>query len=223
MKTKSFTPKQYQQGWTEFYKLKFKLTPDVLIPRPETELLVEQVIKENPLTVLDIGTGSGCIAISIAKNLPQAKVIATDTSPKALEVAKTNAKFHRVDGRIFFIHSDLLDFTSHLGGGINSKAPDVIAANLPYIPTARLMLLDPMVKDFEPRIALDGGRDGFELYRRLFGQMVEKKLIPKLFIGEIDYTQAEVVLAEAKKYFPTAQSYIKMDLAKLERFILIEF
>src|SRR3954464_2584997 len=101
-------PIQYQRGFTEFFKLKFLVNHDVLIPRPETELLVEQVIKTNPTTVLEIGTGSGCIAISIAKNLPECKVIATDISPKALNVAKKNAKLHSVVNQISFQKGNLL-------------------------------------------------------------------------------------------------------------------
>ena len=179
--------------------------------------------RANESTILDIGTGSGCIAISVAKNLPNTKIIATDVSPKALEIAKLNAKFHRVENKIIFLESDLLDYlASHLKGGF-VKAPDVIAANLPYIPSARVMLLDPMVRDFEPKIALGGRRDGFELYRKLFAQITEKKVFPKVLIIEIDYTQAELAKAEAKKYFPKAQAYIKMDLAKLERFLVLKF
>ncbi len=239
---KSNQPKQYQLGYCEFYKLKFKLTPDVLIPRPETELLVEEVLSfsrklvssskpdsettSQRVTILDLGTGSGCIAISIAKNLPGAKIIATDISKKALEIAKLNAKFHKVEKQIFFLESNLLEFIKD-----GSKTPDIITANLPYIPTASLMMLDPMVRDFEPKIALDGGRDGFELYRKLFAQMselfasqiVDKKIFPKFLIIEIDNKQAEVALAESRKYFPQAKGYIKMDLAKLERFLLLEF
>ncbi len=108
------TPKQYQQGYTEFYKLKFKVTPDVLIPRPETELLVDEVLNycnlypETCNLILDLGTGSGNIAISLAKNNKKIKIFATDMSEKALEVAHENAKKHRVEKRIFFLVSDLL-------------------------------------------------------------------------------------------------------------------
>ena len=115
-------PKQYKQGWTEFYKLKFFLTPDSLIPRPETELLVDEIIAlaktssypeertgdegSQVKTLLDIGTGSGNIAISVAKNLPGVKIFATDISEKALEVAQKNADFHKVKNQISFIKSD---------------------------------------------------------------------------------------------------------------------
>ncbi len=217
-------PIQYQKGWTEFYKLKFRLTTDVLIPRPETELMVEDAInfvKDNSTldaqryTLADIGTGSGCIAISIAKNLPKAKVIAIDLSPKALTVAKSNAKYHKVDRRIIFFENDLLT---------NFKvAPDIIVANLPYIPTYKLMYLDPLVRDFEPKMALDGGSDGFELYKRLFAQIRDQKIFPKLMICEIDEDQTDIAKVEAKRYFPKAEIEIKKDLTKRDRFLKIKF
>lgn len=234
-KLRAEKPKQYEQGWTEFYKLKFFITEDTLIPRPETELLVDEVAKlangllqiadsENQKTIshplsairiLDIGTGPGTIAISIAKNLTDAKILATDISEKALEVAQKNAKFHKVENRIFFQKRDLLE-------GMQ-MAPDIIVTNLPYIPTARLLHIDPMVIDWEPRIALDGGEDGFELYRKLFTQIKQNKLYPKYLIGEIDYTQADLVKAEVKRRFPNAKIEVKEDLAKMQRFFILTF
>lgn len=212
-------PKQYQQGWTEFYKLKFLITEDTLIPRPETELLVDEVLAlgktmDQPV-ILDIGTGSGCIAISIAKNLPNAKIIATDLSAEALEIVKKNAHGHNVFDRTIIVQANLLE-------GFK-KAPDIIVTNLPYIPTARLLHIDPMVTDWEPRIALDGGEDGFELYRKLFTQIEQNNLYPKYLIGEIDSTQAELVLQEVKRRFQNAKVEIKSDLAKLERYFVLEF
>lgn len=257
-KLKVEKPRQYQQGWTEFYKLKFFLTPDSLIPRPETELLVDEILKIKPDTLLDLGTGSGNIAISVAKNLPAGrqglpgvKIIATDISEKALEVARKNARFHKVENQIIFLKSDLLEYLSSreglashlpagkagLKGGI-VKVPDVIVTNLPYIPTARLLHIDPMVTEWEPRVALDGGIDGFELYRKLFTQMSklfasqneQKKsclpagrVYPKYLIGEIDDTQGEIAISETKKYFPDAEAEVKTDLAKKQRILSIRF
>ncbi len=220
-------PKQYQQGWTEFYKLKFFLTPDALIPRPETELLVDEVLVlakniDNPI-IMDLGTGSGNVAIAVAKNLPNAKILATDVSKEALEVAGKNAKFHKVLNQIIFLKSDLLEYlASHLKGGL-VKVPDIIVTNLPYIPTARLLHIDPMVTEWEPRAALDGGIDGFELYRKLFTQIEQKKLYSKYLIGEIDYSHADFVYDEARKFFPTAQVEVKHDLAKKQRYFVIKF
>jgi len=188
-KIRAEKPKQYQQGWTEFYKLKFLISEDTLIPRPETELLVDEVLviarnlmtKQSQVTIIDIGTGSGNIAISIAKNLKKVGIVGLDISEAALNIAKKNAQFHKIGvEKIVFIINDLYEkFT---------VAPDIIVTNLPYIPTARLLHIDPMVTDWEPKIALDGGIDGFELYRKLFTQIAQKNLYPKYLIGEIDYT-----------------------------------
>lgn len=207
----SSKPYQYIKGWVEFYKLRFKVTADVLIPRPETELLVDEVLKFKPQSVLDLGAGSGVIAIAIAKNLPNTKIIASDISKKALNLAKMNAKFHQVN--IKFVLSNLLENIF--------KPVDVIVTNLPYIPSARIPYLDSSVKDFEPLVALDGGEDGFELYRKLFKQIKEKKLNFKLLIGEIDYTHGELAVNEALKYFPKAQVEVKTDLAHKQRILLL--
>lgn len=212
----SSKPSQYIKGWVEFYKLKFKVTPFCLIPRPETELLVDEVIKnQDKITVLDIGTGCGNIAISIAKNAKNAKIFASDISTEALEIARENARKHRVDKRIFFIESDLLSNIKN--------SPDIIVTNLPYIPTERIPYLDPSVIDFEPYIALDGGRDGFELYRKLFAQIKQKGWKPKLIIGEIDYTHGELAANEAQKYFPDAEVEVKTDLAHKQRMLLLRW
>jgi release factor glutamine methyltransferase len=258
-------PKQYQQGWTEFYKLKFHLTPDVLIPRPETELLVDEVLafarhpefisgsqseEKSPtseipkqvrndklVTIVDIGTGSGCIAIAIAKNLPNSRIFALEISPAAIKIAEKNAAIHKVDNKILFMESDLIAaLTIHSG----KVQPDIIVANLPYIPTPRLMLIDPMVRDFEPTVALDGGIDGFELYRKLFIQMLGghppgvnsddssahlegAALIPKVLIAEIDEEQGEVALAETKRFFPKAKVEVKKDFYGSDRILKITF
>jgi release factor glutamine methyltransferase len=231
-------PKQYTDGWVEFYKLKFKVTPDVLIPRPETELLVDEVLewaRQNPkinyplkthkeitkdkFNIIEIGTGSGCISISIAKNLPNSWIMASDISKPALPVARENAEKNKVDN-IFFLESNLLSLFSPLQEN-SSNNPDIIVANLPYIPTGRISLLDPSVKDFEPFIALDGGFDGFALYRKLFSQIKEKGLKPKLIVCEIDDSHKFVAKEEAKKYFPDAEVEIKEDLAKKTRILKI--
>lgn len=222
-KLRAEKPKQYQQGWTEFYKLKFLITEDTLIPRPETELLVDEVLKlakeikekyNKVPTIIDIGTGSGNIAISISKNI-EAGIVATDISDQALEVAKKNARFHKTGNNLVIIQNDLYEkFT---------VAPDIIVTNLPYIPTARLLHIDPMVTDWEPRIALDGGEDGFELYRKLFTQIEQNSLNPKYLIGEIDYTQVELVKSEVKRRFPNAAVVVKNDLAGMLRYFIIQF
>lgn len=260
----SSKPYQYTKGWVEFYKLRFKVTPDVLIPRPETELLVDEVLSfisklpatnyQLPITILDLGTGSGNIAISLAKNLHKQlptrqvgiRIIATDISQKALKVAKQNAKLHGVENKITFLQSDLLSVFCHPdppagGEGSQDSSRDfslitrndnlIIVTNLPYIPSARIPYLDYSVKDFEPHVALDGGEDGFELYRKLFRQIKEKGWKPKLIVCEIDYTHAEIAIGEAQKlvvskvepYFPEAEIEVKTDLAKKQRILVIKF
>ena len=247
-------PQQYQKGYVEFYKLKFKVTPDVLIPRPETELLVDAAldcikyyvssIKSKNILVLDVGTGSGNIAISIAKNISdlsglmqptcEVHIIATDISQKALKIAKQNAKLHGLLDKIKFIKSNLLSRLNYTlppkEGRVNPKPLGnevaassaytlIIVTNLPYIPAARIPYLESSVKDFEPLIALDGGEDGFELYRKLFAQLVKKGLNPTLLIGEIDYTHGELAALTAQKYFPDAEIEVKKDLAHMQRIL----
>lgn len=232
----SHKPQQYIRGFAEFYKLKFLVTPDVLIPRPETELLVDEVLrfarsipKGMSLKILDIGTGCGNIAISIAKTLnlhpkgAKLNLIAIDISQKALRVAKHNAKFHGVSDQITFLKSNLLSNFSQLNRSASLSKVDVIVTNLPYIPSARIPYLDSSVKDFEPHIALDGGKDGFELYRKLFKQIKKKGWKPKLMVGEIDYTHRELAVNDALKYFPNAQVEVKTDLAQKQRILKIHF
>ncbi len=224
----SSKPSQYIKGWVEFYKLKFKVTPDVLIPRPETELLVDEVLAniKGKITVLDVGTGSGNIAISVAKNAPGVKVFATDISSQALKIAQQNAKLHGVENQIKFIQSNLLSaFDNSELKTFNSEL--IIVTNLPYIPTQRIPYLDSSVKDYEPHVALDGGEDGFGLYRKLFRQISSLRRRPllnlKLIIGEIDYTHGELAINEALKYFPETEAVVKTDLAHKQRILLIKF
>ncbi len=231
----SSKPSQYIKGWVEFYKLKFNLTPDVLIPRPETELLVDETLKvllrcdlsrgATSTTILDVGTGSGCISISIAKSLslhPKGvRLIATDISEKALNLARQNARLHGVEDKIEFMQSDLLKSIDPSLIAQDDKL--IIVTNLPYIPTSRISILDSSVKDFEPHLALDGGADGFDLYRKLFSQIKHqpRRLHPKLIICEIDHIHGNIAIAEAKKFFPKAQIEIKKDFAGQDRILLL--
>ena len=219
-------PKAYLLRYVEFYKLKFKVTPDVLIPRPETELLIDEILKfytlnPKPFTLVDIGTGSGNIAISLACNLRGCNVnfIATDVSSRALKVARQNAKLHGVGDKIEFIKSDLLSDLNYTLKPIPYTL--ILVANLPYIPTQRIPTLDSSVKDFEPHLALDGGPDGFDLYRNLFAQIKQKDWNPALIVCEIDYTQESIAKSEPKKYFPGYEIEVKKDLAKNIRILKI--
>jgi release factor glutamine methyltransferase len=162
-------PVQYITGQQEFYGLTLKVTPAVLIPRPETEHLVEAVLKllpaNKPLRIVDIGTGSGAIAIALATHLPQAAITALDISPEALAIATTNTHEHKVADRISFLQSDLL---SALDG--ETEAFDAIVSNPPYVSETDRDTLHPQVRDHEPATALFAGKAGLDIYRRLIPQ-----------------------------------------------------
>jgi release factor glutamine methyltransferase len=165
-------PVAYITGKQEFWSLDFHVTRDVLIPRPETERLIEVALtlaaelgSGKPLRVLDIGTGSGAIAVSLATELPSAEIIATDVSTVALEVAQGNAMLNGAANRITFLPGDLF---AALGGDI--AAFDLIVSNPPYIRRAQIATLEPEVSRWEPRGALDGGADGLDFYRRIAAQ-----------------------------------------------------
>lgn len=161
-------PLQYILGSQEFYGLDLMVKPGVLIPRPESELLVEEAIAllgSHPQPViLDVGTGSGCLAISVALALPLARVIALDRSLGALQIARMNAQRYHVNTKILWSASDVL--APLLSSGLAGKVTAIIA-NLPYISHTEWERLSPDVKDFEPCLALDGGPDGLDVYRRL--------------------------------------------------------
>jgi release factor glutamine methyltransferase len=157
-------PIQYIQEYTEFYGLPIRVTPAVLIPRPETELLVERAIlwmrtADRP-HILDIGTGSGCIAVALARHLTDARITASDISAAALEVAEFNAVQNAVADRIRFLHGDLL-------APVAGETFDIIVSNPPYVPTADRPSLSVEVRDHEPALALFAGGDGLDLYRRI--------------------------------------------------------
>jgi release factor glutamine methyltransferase len=213
-------PLPYILGHWEFYGLDFSINPAVLIPRPETELLVDEALswfRAHPdrRCAADIGTGSGCIAISLAKHSPNLKLIATDISVKALEVARANAQKHNLEKRIEFINSDLLPPLS----GHHARW-DLICANLPYIPTHTLHTLP--VYGREPTLALDGGLDGLNSIRKLLLD-VPKCLEPGgLLLLEIDSSQGGSALALSQKAFPQGSVHLLKDLAGHARLIRIE-
>jgi release factor glutamine methyltransferase len=161
-------PLAYLTGQKSFLSWEFQITPAVLIPRPETELLVEavvEIVKGRPgLTGVDVGAGSGIITISLAKLLPDSSWYATDISPEALSVAEANAVQLGVESQIQFLKGDLLEPLADSGVGL-----DIIVSNPPYIPSAEISTLQPEVRR-EPLLALDGGPDGLELYRKLLPQ-----------------------------------------------------
>ncbi|HTN75572.1 MAG TPA: peptide chain release factor N(5)-glutamine methyltransferase [Pirellulaceae bacterium] len=166
------TPVAYLVGRKEFYSLSFRVTSDVLIPRPETEHAVIAVLdflksrgaKNEPVEIVDVGTGSGAIAVSIAKHAPHAQVLAVDISPAALEVAKSNAATHQVADRVVFRQSDLLAAIEP------DRMFDVIVSNPPYVIAAEWADLEPSVRDYEPKLALVGGETGLEITARLVNE-----------------------------------------------------
>jgi release factor glutamine methyltransferase len=176
-------PIAYLIGKTEFYSLEFNITPDCMIPRPETELLVERAIeflRTRPVgnlmagnrgvpngdgaLVCDLCTGSGCIAVAIAKNFPDARIIATDISDAALKVAATNIKKHRLENRVTLLTGDLFD---PLVPQIDTEKFDLIVCNPPYVSASEFETLDKNVKDYEPKLSLFAGTDGLDIHRRI--------------------------------------------------------
>jgi len=215
-------PTQYVTGHQEFWSLDFLVSPAVLIPRPETELLVEAVLKHLSRSkpggvtpqILDIGTGSGILAVTLAAELPQALVVAVDQSWESLGLARENARRHKVEHQINWILADL----------VSALAPralfEAIVANPPYVPTADWEQLPPEIKEYEPRLALDGGPDGLEVIRALV-LAVQPLLQPDgLLALEVGQGQAETVqqlLEQAGAYTP---SEIVLDYQRLGRVVL---
>ncbi len=209
-------PLPYILGQWEFYGRKFRVTPDVLIPRPETELLVERAIQHltarpgRPL-IADVGTGSGCIAISLACAIPTVQVLAVDISWPALKVAQVNAHFHQVEEQVLFIQSDLLTGTG--------RPLDMICANLPYIPTTALRQLSVYGK--EPELALDGGPDGLRQIRRLLQAAPRHLAQTGMLLLEIESGQGPAVMALSRGAFPQAKIELFSDLAGRDRLVEI--
>lgn len=160
-------PVSYIRNVKEFWSLSFKVGPGVLVPRPDTEILLERVKeifreKENPLNILDIGTGSGNLAIALAKEFPKSKITAMDISFDALKYARENAELNGVDSQIEFIQKDFLTSSN-----LRTTIYDLIVSNPPYISSSVIETLDPGIQKYEPRIALDGGPDGLDFYREI--------------------------------------------------------
>jgi release factor glutamine methyltransferase len=192
-------PVHYIIGHQEFFGLDFKVDRSVLIPRPETEFLVEQVIalardlnacSQKGLMIVDAGTGSGCIAVSLAVNIPRASILAIDISPAALDVARLNARNHGVESRIEFIEGDML---SPLSGRGLDGAVDLLVSNPPYVPASSLHQLQREVRDWEPREALFGGEEGLDFYRRLLDEGKRYVKPGGSLVCEIGYSQLAAI------------------------------
>lgn len=213
-------PLAYLTHHKEFYGLDFYVDERVMIPRPETELLVDLGIKYyrqfglQKGTLLDIGTGSGNIAIALAQHLLNSKIIASDISSDALEVAKQNAETHEVFQRIQFFQSDLL-------ANVNVEA-DGIVANLPYIGTEKFNFVEGNVKRFEPNVALFGGVDGLTIYERLFQQVKTLKKL-QFICFEIGFLQRETLEIILNNFFVQDSVHFHQDLAGIDRTCSILF
>ena len=210
-------PIPYLIGHAPFMGLDFVVSPAVLIPRPETEQLVETAVawgrERRPIRIVDVGTGSGCIAVSLARGLPEAAVIAVDVSAGALAVAAINATPH-APGRIDFAQADLL---SALSPGF-----DLIAANLPYIAGHEWPTLPIGVKSYEPTMALWGGADGLSLIRELLPQAAARLRPGGLALLEIGWQQGEAVAGLARASFPEAEVSVLADFAGHDRIVMIQ-
>jgi release factor glutamine methyltransferase len=210
-------PLPYVIGHWEFYGLDFRLNTATLIPRPETELLVEKALEwlaahPGPRMAADVGTGSGCIAVTLAHHRTDLQIIATDISAFALQAAKANAIRHNVASRVALVQGNLME-SIH-------KSFDIIAANLPYIPTRTLHDLD--VYKSEPELALDGGADGLNLIRSLLAQAPERLNRDGRLLMEIEMNQSAAAISMAKAVFPYSEVRVFPDLAGNDRLLVVD-
>jgi release factor glutamine methyltransferase len=204
-------PSAYITGHREFYGLDFKVDRNVLIPRPETELLVEKAIRlaesHTVTSIADIGTGCGAIAVSLAVNLPGVTVYASDVSKPALDIARSNGEKHGVTDRIVLLEGDMLE---PLPGPV-----DLIIANLPYVREAEL--IDNVSLSYEPSLALNGGEDGLDRIRVLCRQAGNKLNDDGFILMEIGWGQAEAVTALLQEIYPSSRIEVDCDLAGIQR------
>ncbi|MEN8614786.1 peptide chain release factor N(5)-glutamine methyltransferase [Dehalogenimonas sp. THU2] len=210
---KNGEPLQYLTGHIEFYGLDFTVSPDVLIPRPETELMVERALDiakgySSPV-IADIGCGSGAVAVTLSKHLPGSTVIAVDISSGVLDLTRRNAAFHGCSN-IEFVESDLLE-------SLGDRRIDIICANLPYVPA-----VEAQGNRFEPQLALDGGPDGLDIIRRLVSQVAGRPNKPGWLLLEFGTGQTTAVQTIIDKYLPGSRTVIHRDLIPLDRLSVTE-
>ncbi len=207
-------PVAYILGYRDFYGRRFSVTPDVLIPRPDTETLVEHALSaiplDSPCRVLDAGTGSGAIAITIAIARPLATVTATDTSEDALRVAAANAAEHAVAERIQFARADLV---------VEGDRYDVVVSNPPYVAKPQIESLEAEVRDHEPHAALDGGEDGLDVIRALLEVSVPTTAPGADMLIEVGIEQAARVVDLANAHPSWAPVAVYKDLGRIDRVV----
>jgi len=214
-------PTAYILGCCEFYGIDFYVDYRTLIPRPETELLVEKAVElarrifhpGKQIAIADIGTGCGAIAVSLALALPQSTIYATDISASALRVAEINCERYAVSDRVQLLRGNLLESLP--------QPIDMVIANLPYIKNYEFKDLSPEIRNFEPRIALAGGEDGLDKIRQLLEQMPGKLNYRACFILEIGQGQGEMVISLTNSYFPQASIELIPDLGGIERVVKV--
>ena len=213
-------PLAYILGYREFYGINLFVNTDVLIPRPETESLVEHTLfmalmgmESAELVIADIGTGTGAIAINLGIHMPAARIYAVDNFDSVLDVTSYNVRTHNVSDRIKLLKGDLMDPVP--------EPVDVIVANLPYIPSKRISTLQPEVQ-WEPIQALDGGEDGLDLIKRLLQQASQGSLKPNgVIILEVDPEQVPPIQQLAAELFPQSEVSVEKDLAQMDRMVVI--
>lgn len=217
----SHEPTAYILKQCQFYGIDLYIDSRALIPRPETELLVEEALdytsrSNSPcgyFSIVDVGTGSGAIAVALAHHLPQAKIYAIDISKDALEITAINCQKHKVSQRVHLLHGDML---YPLYERVN-----IIVANLPYIRDQDISELIPEIKDFEPGMALAGGIDGLDKIRQLLPQASQKLLPGGLILLEIGQGQSSAAVDLARSYFPDAKIDLIPDLAGIDRVVRV--
>lgn len=216
LERRSGVPLQHLIGEVSFFGLRFKVRPDALIPRPETEELLERALKlaprDRPTKCIDLGTGAGVIAVCLARFLPRADVTAIDISPAALALARDNARINGVEERIAFVESD---WFAEVGGKF-----DLVVSNPPYVAAEDLEGLPPEVRDHEPRVALDGGKGGLEKLRTLIDQGRERLLPAGALLLEVGCGQAETV-AQWLREANVGEVEVETDIAGTERFVIV--
>jgi len=214
-------PAAYILGHCEFYGIDFYIDHHTFIPRPETELLVEKAgelaqrisHQGEQITIADIGTGCGAIAVSLALALPQVKIYATDVSAAALQVAEINCRRHGVNSQVKLLQGNLLESLP--------QPVDMIVANLPYIKNCEFGDLSPEIRDYEPTMALAGGEDGLDRIKQMLEQMPGKLSYGACFLLEIGQGQGEMVTSLIKSYFPEVSIELISDLGGIERVVKV--
>lgn len=218
-------PIAYLTGIAHFFNLELAVDKRVLIPRPDTETLVENVLQfvrhatgfEAP-RVLDLCTGSGCIALAIARQLKAANVLATDISPDALDVARANAEKLKLADRVVFVQGDLFEAMKNV---VDPQPYHLIVSNPPYIPSAQVAGLDANVRDFEPALALDGGADGLDFHRRILAEGAGRLLPGGRMFLEIAFDQGESAIEVARQVEGLIEPRVLKDLAGNDRVLVV--